>query len=134
MYNDVRNLWKGLQSRRCPELATYGIRRIVEQTRHARGVAEAAISEAMPVHGQVESKVASVTAQAEASTAHVVDALSKYVTEVAAHSAEQTLHVVGIVSQQLEKEIEAVVVSAAAMSERHTCSTVEGLRNEVKCI
>ena len=63
---------------------------------------------------------------------HVIDALSKRVTEVAAHTREQMSGVVGTISQQLEKEIEVAAVSAAVMSERHTRSAVERLRNELK--
>ena len=73
-----------------------------------------------------------LVAQDGASTAHVVDAVSKCVTEVATHSAEQASCIVGTVSQQLEKEIEAALVRAATMSERHIRSAVEGLVNKMK--
>ena len=62
-----------------------GVGGITEETRHACGIAEAAIAEAAPVHGQVENRVALLTAQAEASTVHVVDALSKRAIGVVAH-------------------------------------------------
>ena len=84
------------------------------------------------MRGQVESRVALLTAQTEASTVDVVDALPKRVTQVAAHSAEQMMRVVGAVFQKLEKEIEASAVSAATAPERHTRSAVERLSHEVK--
>ena len=84
------------------------------------------------MHGEVQSRVALLVAQAEASTAHVVDVLSKRVSEVAAQSEVQASHIVGTVAQRLEKDIEAAVVRAVVTSERHTRSVVHGLREEVK--
>ena len=43
---------------------------------------------------------------------------------------EKMLHVVGNVPQQLEKEIEAAVVSAVATSEMNTPSAVDRLRDK----
>ena len=57
---------------------------IAEETRCVHDVAEAAIAKAKFVHGEVESRGATLAAQAEASTAHITDALSKRVSEVAA--------------------------------------------------
>ena len=62
----------------------------LEETRRVRDVAEAAVAEAKSVHGEVESRVATLAVQAEATTAHVVDALSKCVSKVAAQSEAQT--------------------------------------------
>ena len=62
--------------------------------------------------------------------AHVVGAFSERVWEVAAHSEAQTSHVVGNITQRLEKDIEAVVVSAPAMSKQNTRTTVDGLREK----
>ena len=109
-----------------------GIGHVVEGTRRARDAAEVAITKATTVHSQEESKVASLAAQAEASTAQVVGALSKRLKEVAVHSEAQTLRVVGSVTQRLEKEIEVAAVSAAMMSERNTRSAVDGLCDEFK--
>ena len=50
------------------------------------GVAKAAIAEAKSVHEAVESKVASLTAQADASVAHITSVLSERVQQVAEHS------------------------------------------------
>ena len=92
---------------RITESTVSGVSRVTQETRHVRDVAEAAIAEAKSVHGEVESRVATLVVQVEATTAHVVDALSKRVSEVAVQSEAQTLHVVGIGAQQLEKGIEA---------------------------
>ena len=59
---------------------------VAEETRHVRGIAEAAIAEVKSVHDAVESKVASLVAYAEARTVHVIGVLSKRVEEVVAHS------------------------------------------------
>ena len=65
------------------ESAMSGVGRVVDETQRAREVAEAAIAEAKFVHGEVQSKVASLTARADASTAHAVEVLSGRVQEVA---------------------------------------------------
>ena len=59
---------------------------ITEETRHTGGIVEGGIAEVTSVRGQVESKVALLAAQAEASTAQVVGAFSECVKEVAVHS------------------------------------------------
>ena len=91
----------------------------MEETHSACAITEAAITKAKSVHGEVESRVASLVAQAKVSTAQVVDALSKHVKEVIAHSEARTSHVIGSVAQRFEKEIEANVISAAATSEQN---------------
>ena len=106
--------------------------RIAEETRCARGIAEAAIAEAKSMHGEVESKLALLAAQAEASTAHIADALSKHVSKVAADTEAKASHAIGTIAQQLEKEIEAAVVSTTAMSDQQTRSVVEGLRTKIQ--
>ena len=50
------------------------------------GVVEAAIAEARSVHGEIESRVALLAAQANASTTHIVGVLSQCVQEVVEHS------------------------------------------------
>ena len=69
-----------------------GVGRITEKTRRAHGIAEAAIAKVKSMHGEVESRVASLVAQAEASTAHIAYALSKHVSEVAADTEAKALH------------------------------------------
>ena len=90
-----------------------------EEIRHARSIVEAAISEARSVHGEIESKVSSLAAQAAMSTAHITDALSKCVGEVVAETEAKTSHVVGTVAQQLEKEIQAAASSTAVTAENN---------------
>ena len=103
---------------RVAENAMSGVSQITDEARRVRGVAEAAIAEAMSVHGEVESRVALLAAQADVSTAHIVGVLSQRVQEVVEHSDAQASRVAGEVSQQLEKGLEAVTTSAAVMSER----------------
>ena len=105
---------------RITESAMSRVGRVTEETRCARGIVEAAIAEAKSVHGEVESRVASLAAQAEASTVQVVGALCKHVKEMVPHSEAETSCVIGFVAQQLEKEVEVAMVSAATMSERNT--------------
>ena len=105
--------------------------RIAEETRYARGITEAAIAKAKSVHGEVESRVASLAAQAKASTAHIAGALSKRVGGMAAETEAKTSYTIGTIAQQLEKEIEAAAVSTAATSDQRTCSAIEGLRIKI---
>ena len=114
------------------ESAMSGVGRVADETRRAREVAEAAIAEAKSVHGEVQSKVASLTARADASAAHAVEVLSGRVQEVAEQSQVQTSRVAVAVAQQLEKEIEAAASSTAATAEIHTRTAVEGMRRDVQ--
>ena len=71
----------------------------MEETHCVRGIAEAALAEVKSVHGEVESRVASLAAQAEASTAHIANALSKCVSEVAADREAKASCAVGTIVQ-----------------------------------
>ena len=102
------------------ESAMSGVGCVVEETRHVRDVAKTAIPKAKSVHGEIESRVALLTAQAEASTAQITGVLSERVQEVAAHSEVQASCIVDAVSQQLERGLEAVAASTVATSEQHT--------------
>ena len=75
-----------------------GVGRVMEETRCARGIVETAIAEAKSVHGEVESRVASLAVQAEASMVQVVGTLSECIKEMAAHSKAEMSHVVGFVA------------------------------------
>ena len=99
------------------ENAMSGVGRVTEGTRRVHNIIEATIAEAKLVHGEVESRVASLATQAEASTTHIVGVLSECVQEVAAHSEVQASHVADAVSQQLEKQLEAVATNTAMTSE-----------------
>ena len=72
---------------------------VVNETRRAREVAEAAIAEARSMHGVVESKFAALSARADASTMHVVEVLSEHVPKSAADTEARMLHTVGTVVQ-----------------------------------
>ena len=63
---------------------------------------------------------------------YVVGLLSERVKAVAEHSEAQTSHVAGVVTQQLEKGLEAVATSAAMSSEQNTCAAVEEMQKEVQ--
>ena len=56
------------------ESVMYSVSCIVEETHRARGIAEVVIAKAKSVHSEVESRVASLAAQAEASTVHIANA------------------------------------------------------------
>ena len=119
-------------AKRTTELAMSGVGHITGETCHARGIVEAAITKARFVHDEVESRIASLEVQAEASMAQVEGAVSKRIKEMAAHSEAETLRVVGSIAQRLEKEIEATAVSAAMMSERNMRMAVDDVRKEVQ--
>ena len=112
--------------------AMSSVSHVTKETHCVRDVAKAAIAKAKSVHGEVESRVATLVAQAEANTKHVVDRLSKRVSVVVVQSEAQTSRVVGTVAQQLEKGIEASALSAAATSEHNTCIAIDNVRTEVQ--
>ena len=80
----------------------------------------------------VESKVASLTAQADASIAHITSVLSERVQQVAEHSDVQALCVAVEILQQLKRGLEVVATSAAAMLERQTRTAVEEVQNWIQ--
>ena len=117
---------------RTTESAMSSVGRVVEETHRVRDVAEVAIAKVKSVHSEVETKVATLAAQAKEITAHVIDALSKCISEVVVQSEAQTSHVVGTIAQQLGKGIEVAALSVAAMSEHYMCTTVDNLWREVQ--
>ena len=114
------------------ESAMSDVGHIVDETHCAHEVAEAAIAEARSMHGEVQSKVASLMARADASTVHTVEVFSGRVREVAEHLEVQTSRVAEAVTQQLEREIEAATTSTATMVEVQTRTAVEGMRRDVQ--
>ena len=64
------------------ENAMSDVGRMADETRRAREVAEAAIAKARSMHREVQSKVASLTAHADANATHAVEVLSGRVQEV----------------------------------------------------
>ena len=81
------------------------ISRIADETRRVRKLVEATNAEARSVHGEVESKVATMAAEADASAAHVVEEMMGHVWEVVAYSDAQASRVAETITQQLEREI-----------------------------
>ena len=63
---------------------------------------------------------------------HIIGLLSKCVEEIAAHSEAQTLRIADVVTQQLEREIQAAATSSATTAEVQTHTVVEGMRSEVQ--
>ena len=68
------------------ESAMSGVGRITDETHRIRKLVEATSAEARSMHGEVESKVATLAAKVDASTAYVVEAMTGCVREVAACS------------------------------------------------
>ena len=66
------------------------------------------------------------------SMAQAVSTLSEHVRETIVDTEARTLCIVGMVAHQLEKEIEAAVVSTAVTSKRNTLSVVDTLREEIR--
>ena len=114
------------------ESAFSGVGQVADETHHVRKVAEAAIAEARSVHGVVESRVAALSARADESTAHAMEVLSEQVQRTVVETEARALRTVGTVVQQLEKDIIAAVMSAAATVEVTTRMMVEGVRRDVQ--
>ena len=114
------------------ESAFSGIGVVVAQTRHAQSVAEAAIAEMHSVRDEVSSKIAEIAKRADVSVSSVADVLTCKVQQVTAQFETRTLHAVGQVAQQLEKEVKAVVTSTAAMAEKSTRAAVEDVRCKIQ--
>ena len=63
-------------AKRGAECAMSGMGQIADEACRVHRVAEAAIAEARSVHGDVESRVASLSVQDNASTTHIIGVLS----------------------------------------------------------
>ena len=100
--------------------------------RLARRVAEAAIAEATSVHSQIESRVALLAAQAEATTLHAVREMAGEVQVVVVQVEDSTSRVIGAVAQLLESKIEMVATCTIVTSARNTQVVVDGLRTQVE--
>ena len=82
-----------------------GISHIADKTCHVHKLVEATSAEARSVHGDVESKVATLAAKADVSTAHAVEEMMGRAQEVAVYSDAQASHIAKTITQQLEREI-----------------------------
>ena len=76
------------------------------------------------MHGEVESKVAMLVAQADASNAHAVEEITGPVQEVAAYSDAHASHIAAEVTQRLESEILAAATSTTATADVNTRTVV----------
>ena len=85
-----------------------GVGRIVGATRLAHGVAEVAIVEATSVHSHVESRVAPLAKEAEATTSRTIREISQW----------------------LKHELDTVASGTIAASTQNTHAAIEGLRTE----
>ena len=77
----------------------YGVGRVAEKTDRVHGIAEAAIAKATSATSQMESNVALLAVQAEATTVRAVSALSKRMQKTAADMEAKMPRVVGAVAQ-----------------------------------
>ena len=114
------------------ESAISGVGQVADAIRQAREVAEAAIAEARSMHGEVESKVATLVAQADASTAHAVEEITERVREVPAYLDVQASRVIAEVTQRLESEIVAAAISTATTADVNMHTVVEEVRRDVQ--
>ena len=81
----------------------FGVGRIADKTRRVRKLVEATNAEARSVHGEVESKVATMAAEADASAANAVEEIMGHAWEVVAYSDAQASRVAETITQQLER-------------------------------
>ena len=93
---------------------------------------EATTAEARSVRGEVESRVATLAAAADANAARTAEEITSRVQEVAEYSDAQASHVAADVTQQLEKEIAAAMTSTSATAEVTARTVVEGVRRDIQ--
>ena len=84
-------------------MAISGVGRVEEETRRVRQMVEATMAEARSVHGDVESRVATLAAAADASAARTAEEISSRVKEAVEYSDAQASRVAADVTQRLEK-------------------------------
>ena len=109
-----------------------GIGRVVEKTCKAHSIAQATIAEETIASAQMESNVALLAVQAKATTARVVSALYDCMRESVVDIEAKMSRIVGMMAQQLEREIEVVAISTTTMSKQKTRSAVDGLCAEIQ--
>ena len=109
----------------------FGVGCIADETRHVRELVEATSAKARFAHGEVQSKVATLVAQADASASRTVEETTGCGREVAAYSDVQASCITAEVTQRLESEIQATVMSTAMTANVNTCTTVEGVHQDV---
>ena len=109
----------------------FGVGRITDETHRVRKLVEAPGAETRSVRGEVESKVATLAAKADASTAHAVEEMMGRVQEVAAYSDAQASRVAKTITRQLEREIQAATTSTTTIAKIQMRTAVEGMRRDV---
>ena len=117
---------------RVAESPMSGIGQVADATRRAPEVAEAAIAEVRSMHDEVKSKVAELSAHADASTMHAVEVLSEHIQKMAVDTEVKMSCNVGTVVQQLEQEVATAATSTAVMAEIMMRTIVEGMRRDVQ--
>ena len=84
------------------------------------------------MHGDVESRVATLAAAADANAARTAEEISSRVKEAVEYSDAQASRVAADVTQRLEKEIVAAATSTAATAEITMRTVVEGVRRDIQ--
>ena len=91
-----------------------------------------AAEKAESVQETIQSQVASFSTQAKLSTAKVVEVMEMRVQQLVAHTDVQMSCITTEVTQQLESEIDATVMSMAAMASLHMRKAIEGMRRNLQ--
>ena len=103
-----------------------------EETRRIRKMVEATTAEARSVRGDVESRIATLAAVADASAACIAEEISSRVKEAVEYSDAQVSRVTADITQRLEKEIVAATTSTAATTKINTRTVVEGVWRDIQ--
>ena len=112
--------------------AISSVGRVEEETHRVWQMVEATTAEARSVRGDVESRVATLAAAADASAARTAEEISSRVKEAVEYSDMQASRIAADVTQRLEKEIVAAVTSTAATAKITMCTVVEGVHRDIQ--
>ena len=117
---------------RIAAMAMSRVRCVEAETRCVCEIVEAPTAEARPLHDEVQSRVASLAASADASTLCTAEEIAGRVKEVVAYSDVQASRVAVEVMQRLESEILAVASSTSATTDITMRTAVEGVRRDIQ--
>ena len=92
---------------------------------------EAMTAKTKSVRDEVESRVATLAAAADASATCASAEIESRVKQVAEYSDVQASRVAADVMQRLEQEIVVVATSTATTAEIMMCTVVEGVRRDI---
>ena len=112
--------------------AISGVGRVEEETRCVRQMVEATMAKARSMRGGVESRVTTLAAAADASTASIAEEISSRVREAVEYSDAQASRATVDIMQRLEKEIVAAARSTAVTAEIHMRTVIEGVRRDIQ--